>query len=87
MPELGPVLLLAAALFGGLWFLAWHSYARDEDDQEWLDPGQPPAQVAMMLVPGQHGSGRQVDCATGFRSRCYPDLLQTARAAIGLEED
>ena len=51
-PEVSYVLLLAVVLFGGLWFLTWHSYARDSDDEQWLDPEQPPAMVALPLGLG-----------------------------------
>lgn len=70
------------AVMGGLGFLAWHSYARDDDDEAWLDPGQPPAQVALPLIPAGHGSGSPMSCNTGFRSRCYPDVLATAQAVL-----
>lgn len=85
LPEVPVWLLLGAAVFGGVWFLTWHSYANDDADEEWLDPGQPPAMVALPLTPGAHGTGTPMSCNTGFRSRCYPDVLATARAALGLE--
>lgn len=65
-----------------LGFLTWHSYARDPDDEAWLDPGQPPTMVALPLVPLAHGAGSPMSCNTGFRSRCYPDVLATAAAAL-----
>lgn len=67
---------------GALGFLAWHSYARDDEDETWLDPGQPPAQVMLPLTPASHGSGSPMSCNTGFRSRCYPDVLATAEAVL-----
>jgi hypothetical protein len=70
-------------VFGGLGFLAWHSYARDSDDQQWLDPQQPPAQVMLPLVPLAHGSGAPMACGDAFRGRCYPDVLATLAAVIG----
>lgn len=69
------------AVMGGLGFLTWHGYARDDGDEAWLDPGQPPAQVALPLTPA-HGSGSPMSCTTAFRSRCYPDVLATAQAAL-----
>lgn len=68
-------------VLGCVGFLAWHSYARDPEDEAWLDPGQPPAQVALPLTSA-HGSGSPMACSTGFRSRCYPDTLATASAAL-----
>lgn len=65
-----------------LGFLTWHSYARDPDDEVWLDPGQPPAQAALPLTPGAHGTGSPMSCNAGFRSRCYPDVLATASAML-----
>lgn len=76
------LLLFGGALFGGLWFLTWHSYARDDDDLQWLDPGQPPAQVLLPLVPAQHGTYSPMSCNGAFRSRCYPDLLCTVRELL-----
>ncbi len=70
------------AVLGCVGFLTWHSYARDPDDDVWLDAGQPPAQVALPLVPLAHGAGSPMSCSTGFRSRCYPDVLATAQAAL-----
>lgn len=69
-------------VMGGLAFLAWHGYARDGDDEQWLDPGQPPAQVTLPLVPLAHGSGSPMSCNQGFRSRCYPDVMATADAVM-----
>jgi hypothetical protein len=69
-------------VLGGLGFLAWHSYARDDDDEAWLDPGQPPAQVALPLVPLSHGNGSPMSCNGAFRSRCYPDVMATASAVL-----
>lgn len=68
---------------GALGFLTWHSFATDPDDEQWLDPGQPPAQVMLPLVPAQHGGGPPMSCNTGFRSRCYPDVLATAQMLLG----
>ena len=75
-------LLGGIVVFGGIGYLTWHSYARDPDDEAWLDPGQPPAQVALPLTPASHGAGAPMSCNTGFRSRCYPDVLATASALL-----
>lgn len=75
-------LLGGLAVFGGIGFLTWHSFARDDDDDAWLDPGQPPVQVALPLTPAAHGGGSPMSCTTGFRSRCYPDVLATASAVL-----
>lgn len=81
-----PIWIVAGvALFGGLWFLTWHRYANDDADESWLDPGQPPAQVALPLTPGAHGTASPMSCNTGFRSRCYPDVLATAQAALEVD--
>jgi hypothetical protein len=80
MPQIREVpmwLLGGVVVLAGLGFLTWHGYARDPDDEAWLDPGQPPAQVALGLVPA-HGAGSPMSCNTGFRSRCYPDVMAAA---------
>lgn len=78
-----PGLVVALVIgLGCIGFLTWHSYARDPDDDAWLDPGQPPAQVGLPLVPLAHGCGSPMSCNTGFRSRAYPDVLATAQAAL-----
>lgn len=82
IPEVPVAVVLALALFGGLWFLTWHKFANDDADEHWLDPGQPPQMVGLPLVPGAHGTSSPMSCNTGFRSRCYPDLLQVAGDAI-----
>lgn len=69
-------------VMGALGFLTWHSYARDDDDEAWLDPGQPPAQVMLPLTPAAHGSGSPMSCGDAFRGRCYPDVLATAQAVL-----
>lgn len=69
------------AVLASLGFLTWHKFANDPDDDAWLDPGQPPAQVALPLVPA-HGSASPMSCNTGFRSRCYPDVLATVEATV-----
>jgi hypothetical protein len=66
----------------GLWFLTWHAYARDEEDDAWLDPGQPPVALAMPLAPAAHGGGTPMSCNDAFRSRCYPDTLQVCLQAL-----
>ncbi len=71
-----------AAVMGSLWFLTWHRYACDDADEAWLDPGQPPAQVTLPLVPAAHGVSSPMSCNSGFRSRCYPDVLATAKEVI-----
>lgn len=83
VPEIPMVVVGALAVFGGLWFLTWHAYARDDADEQWLDPGQPPAMATLPLVPGAHGTGNPMSCNQGFRSRCYPDLLAEARLMLG----
>lgn len=82
IPEVPVWAVGGLAVMGGLWFLTWHSYARDDADDAWLDPGQPPAQVGLPLVPLAHGVASPMSCNTGFRSRCYPDLLATARQVL-----
>lgn len=82
LPQLPMWIILGIALFGGVWFLSWHRWANDPDDEAWLDPGQPPAQVMLPLVPAAHGTGSPMSCNTGFRSRCYPDVLATAKQVI-----
>lgn len=82
IPEVPVFVVAVLALGGGLWFLTWHSYARDDADEQWLDPGQPPAMVALPLTPGAHGTASPMSCNQGFRSRCYPDLLATAQEAL-----
>lgn len=82
IPDVPVWLVGAIAVFGGLWFLTWHGYSRDDADESWLDPEQPPAMVAMPLIPGVHGSGSPMSCNQGFRSRCYPDVLATAQEAL-----
>lgn len=77
-------LLGGIVILGGVTFLTWHSYSQDPDDEAWLDPGQPPAAVAMPLAPA-HGTGSPMSCNQGFRSRCYPDVLATATALISGE--
>lgn len=69
-------------MVAGVGFLAWHSYARDDNDETWLDPEQPPAQVMLPLAPLTHGLGAPMDCGGAFRSRCYPDVLATAAALL-----
>ena len=71
----------SAAVMAGLGYLTWHKYANDDSDEQWLDPGQPPSQVALPLVSA-HGSASPMSCNQGFRSRCYPDLLATAQAVL-----
>jgi hypothetical protein len=71
----------AVAVMAGLGYLTWHKFANDDSDEAWLDPGQPPAQVALPLVSA-HGSASPMSCNTGFRSRCYPDVLATAEAVL-----
>ena len=75
-------IVIGVALLASLGFLVWHQYATDPEDDAWLDPGQPPAQVMLPLVPAAHGTASPMSCNTGFRSRCYPDLLATAREVI-----
>lgn len=70
------------AFMAALGYLTWHTYARDPDDDQWLDPGQPPAMVALPLVPLAHGTGSPMSCNGGFRGRCYPDVLATAAAMV-----
>lgn len=70
------------ALLGAVGFLTWHRYASDPEDDAWLDPCQPPAQVALPLAPGVHGSGSPMSCNVGFRSRCYPDVMASLAAAV-----
>lgn len=82
IPEVPVWIVGAIAVFGSLAFLTWHSYSRDDDDETWLDPEQPPAMVAMPLIPGVHGVGSPMSCNTGFRSRCYPDVLASARDVL-----
>lgn len=78
-----PIQIVAAlGVLGALGFLTWHRYACDPEDDAWLDPGQPPAQVALPLAPGVHGSGSPMSCNVGFRSRCYPDVMATLTAAV-----
>lgn len=78
-----PIWLVAGiTVFGGIWFLSWHQFANDDADESWLDPGQPPQMVALPLAPGVHGTSSPMSCNVGFRSRCYPDLLATAKEAI-----
>lgn len=74
-------LVSGVIVVGCIGFLTWHSYARDPEDEAWLDPGQPPAQVALPLTPA-HGGGSPMSCNVGFRSRCYPDVLATTAAAL-----
>lgn len=82
IPEVPVWVVGGLTLFGGLWFLTWHSYARDDEDEQWLDPGQPPAMVTLPLTPGAHGTASPMSCNAGFRSRCYPDILATAQEAL-----
>lgn len=78
-----PMWLVAGLVaMAGLGFLTWHTYARNPDDEQWLDPGQPPAQVALPLVPLAHGTGSPMSCNVGFRSRCYPDAMAAASAVL-----
>jgi hypothetical protein len=77
-------LVAGFALVGGVAFLTWHAYAQDPDDEAWLDPQQPPTAVAIPMVSA-HGSGPPMSCSTGFRSRCYPDVLASAHALISGE--
>lgn len=69
------------AVMAGLGFLTWHKFANDDSDEAWLDPGQPPAQVALPLVSA-HGGGSPMSCNGGFRSRCYPDVMASAEAVL-----
>ena len=73
------------AVLGSVGFLAWHQFARDDNDEAWLDPGQPPAQMALPLVPLQHGCGSPMSCSQGFRSRGYPDTMATLSAVVAGE--
>lgn len=82
IPEVPVLVVLGVATFGGLWFLTWHRFANDDGDESWLDPGQPPAQVGLPLVPGVHGTSSPMSCNTGFRERCYPDVLAAAKDAM-----
>ena len=76
-----PVVIGGLVVLGALGFLTWHSFARDPEDDAWLDPGQPPAQVAQMLVPA-HGCGAPMACSPAFRSRAYPDVMVAAAAMV-----
>lgn len=75
-------LVAGVAVVGGIAFLTWHGYARDPDDEQWLDPGQPPAQVALPLVPLAHGCGSPMSCNDAFRGRSYPDVMATLSAVV-----
>lgn len=81
IPDVPVWIVGALALFGGVWFLTWHRYENDPEDNDWLNPHQPPAMVAMPQIPA-HGTCSPMSCNTGFRSRCYPDVLATAREVI-----
>lgn len=85
IPEVPMWVFGGVIVLGCLGFLTWHSYARDDDDERWLDPGQPAAQVALPLVGASHGCGSPMSCNTGFRSRCYPDVLAQASAMLSGE--
>lgn len=76
------LVVFGVAAFAGVWFLTWHRFANDDADTEWLDPGQPPAQVALPTVPGVHGSGSPMSCNDAFRGRCYPDVLASLSLAV-----
>jgi len=82
IPEVPILVVAGVAVFGGLAFLTWHSFANDDADESWLDPGQPPAMVAMPLVPGVHGSASPMSCNEAFRGRCYPDVLASVVDAV-----
>lgn len=80
-----PSAWLAAAALGGLVFLAWHSYARDDQDTDWTTPKETQAPLVVPFpVPGQHGSGSPMSCNVGFRSRAYvPSLAAADFSAVG----
>lgn len=84
--ELPPVVWLAGAAVLGVAFLCWHSFERaGDEDPQWLDPGQPPAQVGLPLVPGVHGCGSPMSCNDPLRGRAYADTLAAVHLSIGGE--
>ena len=74
-------IVAGVAVMASLGFLTWHKFTNDDSDEAWLDPGQPPAQAALPLVPA-HGTCSPMSCNTGFRSRMYPDVMATLSATV-----
>lgn len=77
-----PVIWLALAVALGAFAMSYHSFTRDDTDDDWTrskEEGQPPIRAA---YPGQNHSCRPMDTCCGFRQRAYPDSLAAASFSI-----
>lgn len=82
-----PYVWIFLSLIIGLSVLVWHRFGQDPEDANWLDPGQPPINVAMDFstsIPG----GYTAPGAKPFGMRCckpYPfaSLLHDPKSWVG----
>lgn len=79
--QIPPAAWFGLLVIAGVVFLTWHSYAQNEQDNDWTNPPadeQPPVNVGVFGVSDDVPPGA---CGGAFRSRCYPGSLSSSRTS------